>query len=77
MITFDLYQLMELNPEKSKIQLMEALVGWKREDFEDFTNLYPDQYWSSVDIDTHIWLAKIIYKKCIKKSFSFYYSWQK
>ena len=59
----DAYQLMELNPEKSKIQLMEALVGWKREDFEDFANLYPDQYWSSVDIDTHIWLAKIIYKK--------------
>ena len=59
----DAYQLMELNPEKSKIQLMEALVDWKREDFEDFANLYPDQYWSSVDIDTHIWLAKIIYKK--------------
>ena len=59
----DAYQLMELNPEKSKIQLMEALVDWKREDFEDFANIYPDKYWSSVDIDTHIWLAKIIYKK--------------
>ena len=54
MIYSDLYQLMELNPEKTKIQLMEALVDWKREDFEDFVNLYPDQYWSSVDIDTHI-----------------------
>ena len=34
----------KLNPEKSKIQLMEALVDWKREDFEDFANIYPDQY---------------------------------
>ena len=48
---------------KSKIKLMESLVDWEKEDFEDFANLYPDQYWSSVDIDTHIWLAKIIYKK--------------
>ena len=59
-----------IKPEKSKIQLMEALVDWKREDFEDFANLYPDQYWSSVDIDTHIWLAKIIYKKPRQKNYS-------
>ena len=41
-----------------------------REDFEDFANIYPDQYWSSVDIHTHIWLAKLFIKNQDKKNYS-------
>ena len=52
-------QLLELNPEKSKVNIKQKLIDWKQEEFNNYSNYYPKNYWSSIDVETHVWLAKI------------------
>ena len=54
----DPHQILELNPEKSKTIIKQTLYDWTIEDFDDYSDQYPKNYWSSIDTETHIWLAK-------------------
>ena len=52
-------QLLELNREKSKENIKQKLIDWEQEEFKNYSNYYPKNYWSSIDIETHVWLAQI------------------
>ena len=55
----DPHQLLELNPKKSKLNIKQKLIYWEQEEFDNYSNHYPKNYWSSIDVETHVWLAKI------------------
>ena len=38
--------------------IKKTLYDWTAEDFENYSDQYPKNYWSSIDTKTHIWLAR-------------------
>ncbi|MAC60479.1 MAG: [protein-PII] uridylyltransferase [SAR116 cluster bacterium] len=54
----DPHQILELNPEKSKDKIKKTLHNWTAEDLDNYSDQYPNNYWSSIDTETHTWLAQ-------------------
>ena len=52
------YHLLELNPDNSMIKTREYLTNWENEEFSVYSSQYPRNFWSALDVETHVWLAK-------------------
>ena len=52
------YHLLELNPDNSMIKTREYLTNWEKEEFSVYSAQYPRNFWSALDVETHVWLAK-------------------
>ena len=52
------YHLLELSPDNSMIKTRENLKNWENQEFEVYSSQYPRNFWSALDVETHVWLAK-------------------
>ena len=52
------YHLLELSPDNSMIKTRENLKNWDNQEFEVYSSQYPRNFWSALDVETHVWLAK-------------------